>query len=217
MRGYRDRGAPAPLKENLAAALIKMTGWDEKSPLIDPMCGSGTFCIEAALMALKRPPGIFRKRFGFQKWKTFQKDAFAEVSQQIFDRELSDVPFRIYGYDIDPRAVAASKAHSENAETEIATLFRKQDVLDLQPAPTPGVVIVNPPYGERMGDVERLVPLYEDLGRVMRDRFKGWRLFVLTSEPSLARSLTQMIGVKPHQTHRVYNGAIECSFIGYNL
>ena len=215
MRGYRDRGAPAPLKENLAAALIKMTGWDEKSPLIDPMCGSGTFCIEAALMALRRPPGIFRKRFAFQKWKTFQKEVFAEISQNIFDQELGDVPFRIYGYDNGPRAVAASKAHSENAETSIVTLFKKQDITDLMPAPTPGMVIVNPPYVERLGDSEKLVPLYENLGRVMRERFAGWKFFVLTSEPSLARALTDMIGRKPYVTHRVYNGAIECSFIGY--
>lgn len=217
MRGYRDRGAPAPLKENLAAALIKMTGWDEKSPLMDPMCGSGTFCIEAALMALKRPPGIFRKRFGFQKWKTFQKDVFGKITQEIFDRELPDIPFRIYGSDVDPRAVAASKAHSENAETEIATIFRRQDVSEFRPAPTPGVVIVNPPYGERLGEAEALIPLYESLGTVMKEHFKGWRLFVLTSEPTLAKVLTQTLGGKPVETYRVYNGAIECSFLGYNL
>lgn len=227
MRGYRDRGAPAPLKENLAAALVKLTGWDQKSPLIDPMCGSGTFCIEAALMALGRAPGTFKKKFGFQKWKTFQKEVFEAEVDSVTSRELDDVPFRIYGYDADGRAIAASKAHSDNAETSTITLFKKQEFHDLQPAPTPGVVIVNPPYGERLGAGLDLHKLYAELGQVLSARFRTnasspdrasrWRAYALVSEPELARAFVDGVGLKPAARHRVYNGAIECQFIGFDL
>ncbi len=211
LRGYRDRGAPAPLKENLAAALIKMTGWDQNSPLIDPMCGSGTFCIEAALMALKIPPGSFRKKFGFQRWKTFQPEPYKIIVEDINQRQLSDVPFRIYGYDVEGRAVAASKAHSENAGTQIATLFRKQDILELVPAPSPGIIITNPPYGERMGDSTQLVALYSKLGTVLKSKFRGWQAYVLASDSELINA----IGITPEKSWRVFNGAIECQFVKF--
>jgi 23S rRNA G2445 N2-methylase RlmL len=212
-RGYRDRGAPAPLKENLAAALVKMTGWDEKSPLMDPMCGSGTFCIEAALMALKIPPGVFRKRFGFQRWLTFQAEPFKQLRDEIGARALDDVPFRIYGSDCDMRAVAAARANTENAGTEVATIFRRQDVSEFVPAPTPGVLITNPPYGERMGENEDLVGLYAKLGNQLKEKFQGWKAFVLTSDPTLAKALD----LKPTKSTRVYNGAIECQFLRFDL
>jgi 23S rRNA G2445 N2-methylase RlmL len=212
-RGYRDRGAPAPLKENLAASLIKMTGWDEKSPLMDPMCGSGTFCIEAALMALKIPPGVFRKRFGFQKWKTFQGDIFKEIATEIGSRQLDDVPFRIYGSDIDPRAVAAARANSENAGTEIVTLFKNVDLMEVIPAPTPGILITNPPYGERLESGTDLVPLYKRLGELIQTKFKGWQAFVLLTKPEHIEA----IGIKPFVTHRVFNGSIECRFVGFKV
>lgn len=210
-RGYRDRGAPAPLKENLAAALIKMTGWDEKSPLLDPMCGSGTFCIEAAMMALKKTPGSFRKKFAFQNWLTFQPEKFDGIVSELMDAELPDVPFRIYGYDNDPRAIAAAKANSENADTTIATLFKRQELLDLTPPAETGTMIVNPPYGERLGNIEKLIPLYEDLGRVIRGPMKNWSCFVLSSEPDLIKA----IGMNPDTRRRVFNGAIQCEFLGY--
>jgi len=226
-RGYRDRGAPAPLKENLAAALIKMTGWDEQSPLMDPMCGSGTFCIEAALMGLKIPPGTLRKRFGFQRWKTFQKDVFEKVVDKIGQTELSDVPFRIYGSDKDMRAVAAARANAENAGVETITIFKRQELDEFRPAPTPGVLITNPPYGERMGagrgasspeqSNEDLIELYKRLGQTLKNKFKGWRAFVLTSESSLMNALIEGIEMKPIETHRVFNGAIECRFLGFQI
>ncbi|MBK9293634.1 MAG: RNA methyltransferase [Oligoflexia bacterium] len=210
-RGYRDRGAPAPLKENLAAALIKMTGWDEKSPLLDPMCGSGTFCIEAAMMALKKRPGIYRKRFAFQNWLTYQKEKFEELVKTALSEELDDVPFRIYGFDNDPRAIAASKANSENAETIIATLFKRQDLSQLEPPAESGVMVVNPPYGERMGDIKALLPLYEELGQVIHGPLKNWKCFVLSSEPEFIKAL----GGRPKVRHRVFNGAIQCEFVGF--
>ncbi len=210
-RGYRDRGAPAPLKENLAAALIKMTGWDECSPLMDPMCGSGTFCIEAALMALKIPPGSFRRRFGFQKWKTFKEEAFKKISEQIRSRQLDDVPFRIYGSDVDGRAVAAARANSENAGTSVVTLFKNVDLMEVIPAPTPGVLITNPPYGERLEQGQDLIPLYRKLGHLIKTKFVGWEAFILLTRPEHAEAL----GMEPFVSHRVFNGAIECRFLGF--
>lgn len=212
-RGYRDRGAPAPLKENLAAALIKMTGWDQKSPLMDPMCGSGTFCIEAALMALRIPPGSFRRRFGFQRWKTYQKDAFLELSEEAGRNQLSDVPFRVYGSDVDGRAVAAARANSENAGTETVTLFKNVDLLEVIPAPTPGIVITNPPYGERLGEQKDLVSLYQKLGKLFKEKFQGWKCFVLASDPVLVEA----IGLSPTKSHRVFNGAIECRLVRFDV
>jgi len=212
-RGYRDHGAPAPLKENLAAALVKMTGWNEKSPLMDPMCGSGTICIEAALMGLRIPPGVFRRKFGFQKWKTFQQESYKEIVDQISSEEIKDAPFRIYGSDCDMRAISASRIHSENAGTEVMTIFRKQNIEEFEPAPSPGVLITNPPYGERLGSESQNIPLYEQLGSILRQKFIGWNCFVLTGSPELARAL----GMKPDQRYRVFNGSIECQFLGFEL
>jgi 23S rRNA G2445 N2-methylase RlmL len=213
LRGYRDRSAPAPLKENLAAALVKMSGWDQKSPLMDPMCGSGTICVEAALMALKIPVGTFRKKFGFEKWMTFQPENFKKLSEQIASRELSDIPFRIYGSDADGRAVSASKENADNAGVSTATIFRRQDISEFEPAPEKGVLITNPPYGERMGEVEALVPLYQTLGEVLKNKFSGWTACVLSGSPELTRA----IGIKPHERHRVFNGSIQCEFLKFKL
>lgn len=176
-----------------------------------PMCGSGTFCIEAGMMALKIPPGSFRKRFGFQKWKTFQTDAFKIIANEIGIRQLDDVPFRIYGSDIDGRAVAAARANSDNAGTSIVTLFKTIDLMEVIPAPTPGVLITNPPYGERMGGGEDLISLYKKLGELIQTKFKGWEAFVLLTDPEHIEA----IGLKPFVTHRVFNGAIECRFVGF--
>ena len=188
-----------------------MTGWDEASPLVDPMCGSGTFVIEAGLMALKIPPGVFRKRFGFPRWKTFQTDPYAKLVEEVRVRQLDDVPFRIYGSDVDGRAVAASRAHSENAGTEIVTLFKTVDLMEVIPPEKMGVFITNPPYGERLGQGDDLKILYKRLGQLMRNKFQGWPCFVLASDPELIEA----IGMEPVRSHRVFNGSIECRLVHF--
>lgn len=209
MRGYRTQSTPAPLKENLAAALIKMTEWNEMSSFLDPMCGSGTLCIEAALIALKIPPGSFRRRFGFQNWKTYQKDAFLKLSEETSQEYLERLSFKIFGSDINSDAVGAARIHSENAGTQRVTDFKTKPISDLEPPAESGTLICNPPYGERLGNTEDLKSLYEQLGQKIKSDFKNWRVFVLCSDDELLKAL----GMRPEKSFHVFNGALPCRFI----
>ncbi len=164
-------------------------------------------------MALRIPPGVFRKRFGFQRWMTYQADEFKKVSAFIGENHLDDVPFRVYGSDIDGRAIAAARANSENAGTTTVTLFKTIDIKEVIPAPTPGILITNPPYGERLEANTDLIPLFKRLGEMFRVKFKGWKAFVLLTR----QEHLDAIGLEPFVTHRVFNGAIECRFVGFNL
>lgn len=213
-RGYRMETVDAPLKEHVAAALVDISGWDGTVPLVDPMCGSGTILIEAALKKLKIPPGSLRKRFAFQKWKTYQPDAWNEEVEKILSQETEwgDAP-KILGYDMDRKAIGAAQANAIAAGVDEHVVFRKQNVDLLEPPEGRGIVIVNPPYGIRLGDVDLLKDSYRDLGFALKTKFKGWTAWVLSGDPELP----SFMGLKATRRMPIYNGPIECRFLKYEI
>lgn len=216
-RGVRPAGAPAPLRENLAAALLALTGWDPAEPLVDPMCGSGTFLVEAAWRARDVAPGLHGPPLG--GWRGHEPERWRALLQEAEERRAAaaDRPLRLYGFDADPRAVRAARQALEAAG--VAVPVRRAELRDLQP-PTagPGHLLVNPPYGQRLGPRGQaaegargeLVVLYGRLGDVLKERFDGWTAHVL-APPELTRS----VGLRPARRHVVFNGPLECRWASF--
>ncbi|MCC7403073.1 MAG: RNA methyltransferase [Bdellovibrionales bacterium] len=215
MRGYRKSSVEAPMREHLAAGLLRMTGWDGTTPLMDPMCGSGTFLIEAALIGLNIAPGTLRKKFAFQGFKGFQKEAWEKVLEDVMEKEYPSMPTKLYGLDINSTALAAAKANADRAGVDDYIEFKRGPVVTLEPPPVdrPGIVIVNPPYGERLGITEELKDVYRDLAHSLKVGFKGWKLFLLSGN----QELTGALKLKAERRHRVYNGNLDCRFLEYHI
>ncbi|MBX3247416.1 MAG: bifunctional 23S rRNA (guanine(2069)-N(7))-methyltransferase RlmK/23S rRNA (guanine(2445)-N(2))-methyltransferase RlmL [Myxococcales bacterium] len=220
LRGYRPHGAPAPLRENLAAALLALAGWDGEAPLVDPMCGSGTLLVEAAWIARDVAPGRWR-RLG--AWPGHVAHAFEALQREAEARAraAADRPVRILGCDVDIDALALARESLERAGVRGVTV-RRQDVRDLAPPSgwPPGHLVINPPYGERLGadghevgDDAALMQLHAQLGDVFKRRFGGWTAHLLTGN---ARALGH-VGLRPARKHVVFNGPIECRFATYPL
>jgi 23S rRNA (guanine2445-N2)-methyltransferase / 23S rRNA (guanine2069-N7)-methyltransferase len=218
-RAYRARGVPAPLKETLAAAILLLAGWPELAragaPLLDPMCGSGTLPIEAALMAADVAPGLRRPHFGFTGWRGHAPDLWQRLVAEARAREIREprkLPV-IRGADIHAGAVRSALANVERAGLRGRVHVEKRALADSVPLPgrphTAGLFVVNPPYGERVGAIEALAPLYAEIGDVLRRRFPGWTGYVLTG----ARELAKHIGLRATRRFILYNGAIECRLL----
>ncbi|MEM9811970.1 MAG: class I SAM-dependent RNA methyltransferase [Pseudomonadota bacterium] len=184
-RGLKQAVGKAPLRETLAAAFLRQCGHRADEPLIDPMCGSGTLPIEAAEMALGLAPGRART-FAFERLMSFDRDTFAKLTPALADR----LPAPVFGQDRDAGAITASRANAERAGVASQITFTCQPISELSPegCDGPGLVLVNPPYGGRIGTAKRLPALYGALGQVLRERFSGWRVGLTTSEASLARA-----------------------------
>lgn len=212
-RGYRKEVGDAPLKENLAAGLIKVTEWDGQSPLVDLMCGSGTFLIEAAMMALNIAPGISRKKFGFQNWLNYEEEVWEKVVQEAMDAEKEELPFKFYGFDIDRRVLTNAKDNAKRAGVDQVIEFKKESVATVEPPAEKGMIIVNPPYGARIGDEDNLRDVYRDLGFTLKHRFKGWDAWILSGNKDLIADLK----LKSTRKHFVFNGNIECRFLKYSM
>jgi 23S rRNA (guanine2445-N2)-methyltransferase / 23S rRNA (guanine2069-N7)-methyltransferase len=220
-RGYREEGTPAPLKENLAAAILTLAEWPkvarEGGSFLDPMCGSGTLPLEAAFMAANRAPGLDRSYYGFLKWAQHDSKIWKELVQEAMDSEVQDprkLP-KIIGYDQDFRAVRAAIANVERAELRSAIHIEKRSLaeLELPGEGSAGIICMNPPYGERLGDVEELKPLYKQIGDTFKQKFRGWNGYVFTGSPELAK----VIGLKASRRFVLYNGALECRLLKYEL
>lgn len=219
-RGYRPILTKAPLNEALAAGLILLTGWRGEIPLVDPMCGSGTLCIEAAWIALRRPPGLTRRRFGFMGWMDYDVGLWTSIRDEARRQTASTLPHPILGYDVRSDAMHFSQGNARAAGIGNLLRFEKRDLADFSP-PTParpshdsppqGILICNPPYGERIGEEKDLVGLYKTLGKVFRERCAGWKLFVFTGNAFLGRQ----IGLKPVQVFDLFNGKIPCRLLCY--
>jgi putative N6-adenine-specific DNA methylase len=183
-RGHKQAVVKAPLRETLAALFLRACGFAGDEPVLDPMCGSGTFIIEAAEIAAGLQAGRSR-RFAFEKLKTFDADAFAALKQ-----DPAPAPnWRGVGYDRDPGAVAAARANAARAGLEALTVFEPRAVAELErPEGPPGLVIVNPPYGARIGNPAGVRALYATLGRRLKASFNGWRVGLVTSDPGLAKA-----------------------------
>lgn len=184
-RGYKEAVNQAPMRETMASLFLRQCGYDGTEPVVDPMCGSGTFVIEAAEIAARLNPGRSRS-FAFEKFANFD----AEAWQKMRDVKSKRTPSaRFYGSDRDAGAIKMSRANAERAGVAEFTEFQQRAISDLTaPAGPPGLVIVNPPYGSRLGDKKKLFPLYSSLGHVLTSRFTGWRLGIITTEPMLANA-----------------------------
>jgi putative N6-adenine-specific DNA methylase len=184
-RGHKEAVNKAPMRENLAALLLRECGYRGTEPVIDPMCGSGTFVIEAAEIAEGLNPGRTR-HFAFEDLKSFDERAWLALKGDVTARNTDK---RFYGFDRDAGAVRMSAANAERAGVTRQTVFAHQAISDLTPPEGPtGLVIVNPPYGGRIGDTKKLAPLYRALGQTLQNRFHGWRAGIITNMPDLARA-----------------------------
>jgi len=210
-RGYRTGQTVAPLNEVLAAGILLLSGWKASVSLTDPMCGSGTIPLEAALIAGKIPPGRYRKSFGFRKWKTFDEDLFRKIKQAA-DSDMTPSPVKIYASDISEDALKIARSNIENAGlTEFITL-KQADFAELQAADDNGFIFLNPPYGQRI-KTEEIDALYTMIGTRLKHVFAGSTAWIITSNRESAKN----IGLKPKEKHTLYNGALECVLLKYEL
>lgn len=208
LRGYRTASVAAPLNEVLAAGLIKLSGWDFQSDFIDPFCGSGTLLVEAALMARNIHPGIFRKQFGFEKWKDFNKDLLDEIYND--DSEERPFPHHLYGYDLNIHAVEAATANSKAAGVADLVTIRQQDIRKFEQPAEPAIIITNPPYGERLTGPE-IPATYHALGERLKKAFAGGEAWVISSK----YELFDEIGMKASTRIPLVNGSIDCELRKY--
>ncbi|MHB8120963.1 MAG: THUMP domain-containing class I SAM-dependent RNA methyltransferase [Desulfuromonadaceae bacterium] len=211
-RGYRLERNEAPLRETLAAAVVALTGWDGSIPLADPMCGSGTIPVEAALVAAHIPPGLHRS-FGFQRWLDFDSELWSGICASA-EGGIRRLPLGlITGYDLDSRALLLAGRNSANAGLDGQIHFFHAALQEFKPEGDKGVVILNPPYGKRLGEEDDLRELYCQIGDVMKKRCRGWTGYVLTGNLELAK----YIGLKASRRYVLFNGAIECRLLKYDL
>jgi len=225
-RGYRAAMGLAPLKENLAAGLMALTGWDGSVPLVDPLCGSGTLLLEAAAAALGHAPGLLfgsdgmprPRRFDFERWPDFEADlwhqeveaALAHLKPNLADgRPLAAV----VGRERDPVVLEQARANAMAAGLADRVQFQQGDFRDFVPPPGPGLVVCNPPYGARLGADDDLEALYADLGRLLKERCGGWTLWLLSGNPALSGALR----LKASRRIAVSNGGLDCRWLCYEL
>lgn len=220
-RGYRKETVAAPLKENLAAVILIKAGWPEVvkqgGGLLDPMCGSGTLPIEAALIALDIAPGCFRDYFGFFKWKQHQPDIWSRLLHEAKERQQknSELTLPIIGYDVDPNAIKASLINLEHAGLRGFVHFEKRSLAECVPPARmqqiPGLVILNPPYGDRIGNVKELKTVYRIMGKRLKNHFQGWRASLFTGNAELGNE----INLRARSTYSLYNGALNCQLMNF--
>ena len=218
-RGYRSEGGRAPLKENVAAAVLLRSGWPQIAAdggtLVDPMCGSGTFLTEAALIAADAAPALDREYFGFTGWRGHEAHTWDTLCEEARARRRARPARRcIIGSDADSEAVRMSLANAAQAGVTEWLHVEKRALTEVTRPPGPaGLVVANPPYGERIGAESGLQALYSELGVLLKEHFQGWQAAILTGNPPLARNL----GVYAKRTHRFYNGTIECRLLRFDL
>jgi len=212
-RGYRKIPLRAPMQETLAAAVVLATGWKGGSTYINPMCGSGTLAIEAALIGLNRAPGLLRKNYGFMHIIGFQEAVWQKLREKARKDEKKILAGRIIATDLDPSAIATSRKNAKVAGVEHAIEFSACNFSDT-PIPTgKGVVVLNPEYGERMGERTELMATYKSIGDFLKQRCQGYTGFVFTGSPGLAKK----VGLKAKQSWQLFNSNIECSLYEYDL
>lgn len=211
-RGYRVSNAEAPLSEVLAAGLIMLSGWKHDCNFIDPMCGSGTLLIEAAMIANNFPAGMYRKEFGFMHWPDFDKDLWNEVTTEALEKQ-TEFEYQILGSDISPKNLASAKANIKSARLHKDITLSVSPFSSLQrPAGEPGLIIINPPYGERIR-LNDIIGLYRSIGNTLKQEFTGYHAWVISSDQ---RALS-MIGLRPSAKLPVFNGPLECRFEHFDL
>ena len=212
-RGYRQAMGIAPLKETLAAALLDMVDWDSSLAFLDPLCGSGTLPLEAGLKALNIAPGLFREKFGFESWPDFDEYLWQELLTEAKNNRILDLKAPISGSDRDPNVVSQARSNAERCGIQHQVTFTQTELSQIEAPADGGVLICNPPYGERLGEPQELGELYKTLGDIFKQRFKGWTAFILTGNKELAKR----VGLRASRRIPVYNGSLACTLLKYEL
>ncbi|MBK4729765.1 RNA methyltransferase [Oxynema sp. CENA135] len=212
-RGYHPAMGKAPLKESLAAAILEMAEYSPDLPFFDPLCGSGTLPIEAALKAKKIAPGLFRDRFTLMNFPDFDDELWQQLLTEAEAAENSELPAPIYGTDGDGSVLAEARVNALNCGLGHQIEFRQQEFAQIEAPGDRGLLICNPPYGERLGNAEELGDFYQLIGDILKQRFTGWTAYILSGN----KELTKRIGLRTSRRIPFYNGSLPCTLLKYEL
>ncbi|MEW6697800.1 MAG: THUMP domain-containing class I SAM-dependent RNA methyltransferase [Bacillota bacterium] len=208
-RGYRKLSSQAPLKETLAAGLLSIARWYPDRPLLDPFCGSGTIAIEAALIGHNIAPGIGRN-FAAEAWPVIPKDLWVKARKEALEQETRDAKLRIYGTDIDDKVLSLARYHAKQASVEDSVHFQRVPVAKVRSKQKYGFIITNPPYGQRLGELQEVKKLYKELGETLA-ALDSWSCFVISS----FEEFEKYFGKKAEKKRKLYNGRVECNYYQY--
>ena len=208
-RGYRTEKGGAPIKENMAAAILLLSNWYPDKPLIDPTCGSGTFCIEAAMIGMNMAPGLHR-HFAFEEWNWVDSDLVGRVRARALGQIKQDIQLDILGTDIDARMVEIAKRNAEEAGVSEQIVFKQMRLQDLHTDKINGVIVSNPPYGERLLDDDAVIKLYQEMGQTFAS-LKTWSKFILTSDEAFETKF----GSQADKKRKLYNGNLKVDLYQY--
>jgi putative N6-adenine-specific DNA methylase len=211
LRGYRSKTVTAPMNEVLAAGLIMLTGWKGEKNFTDPMCGSGTFLIESAMIAKSIPAGYYRQHYGFQRWREYDKELWNKVKKNAI-AEIKPLQIKIQGSDLSDRAIRSSRDNLHNAGLYKEVELRKTGINESVPPPGQGIAIINPPYGERLLTAD-LLGLYKTIGDSFKRTYKGYEAWIISSDMDAMKN----IGLRPSRKITVFNGKLACRFARYEL
>jgi putative N6-adenine-specific DNA methylase len=210
-RGYRRKNVSAPLNEVLGAGLIMLSGWDRQSPFYDPMCGSATFSIEAGMMAMNMAPSIFRRSFSFRNWNEYDDNLWENLREEARNAQRNTMP-DIFTSDINNQSMDAARQNLMEAGLLGRVKLEKRDFFQSKPSHDSGMVIINPPYGVRLQN-ENLKEYYQNLGTALKHNYSGFKAWILSPD----KLLTHQIGLRHTFQQVVFNGPMECKFLGYDL
>lgn len=208
-RGYREKANKAPIRETLAAAIMYLTPWRPGRTLVDPMCGSGTLLIEAAMMGINMAPGLNRE-FISEKWRTMDKKIWWDIRKEAYDKIDESTQFKIYGYDIDEEAINIARENAELAGVEDYIEFNVANAVDFKSEEEYGFIITNPPYGERLEDADSVKMLYKELGYTFR-KLKNWSYYLITSFEDFEKEF----GKDAERKRKLYNGMLKTNLYQY--
>jgi putative N6-adenine-specific DNA methylase len=211
-RGQRVAAREAPLRENLAAGILRLAGWTPGEALLDPMCGSGTILLEAAHMALDIAPGLGR-HFAFEKFKNFDLSRWRDLTQQSAARQKAKTPLAIYGSDLSGEALKAARTNLMAAGLDKLVSLKQANVLEITAPAKAGIIVTNPPYGVRLGEQQQLAEFYPQLGDRLKKYFSGWRAYFLTADMRLPK----LIRLAASKRTPLFNGALECRLFEYKI
>jgi len=211
-RGYRIGGGKAPLSEVLAAGIIKLTGWDKTAPLIDPMCGSGTIVIEAAMLAKNMAPGLLRKEYGFMRWKDYDAALWQSLTKKAKSAVVPEPAGEIVGSDIDSAVLREAEANAVRAGVKKQIRLERKSFAEQNPPQGPGFLVTNPPYGERIA-VKEIDALYKMRGDNLKQKYNGYKAFIFTGNMGAIKA----IGLKTSRRIKLFNGPIECRLLGFDI
>jgi putative N6-adenine-specific DNA methylase len=210
-RGYRERWGEAPLKETLAAALVLLSFWSRERLLIDPMCGSGTILIEAAMIGRNRAPGL-KREFASERWPIIGAEAWSREKRSAHDAVIPDGTLKLFGYDIDEQCIEACKINARNAGVEKDIIFERKDVKELWIDKEYGIIISNPPYGQRMSDFKEINEINISIHKTFKKK-KGWSVFILTADELFPNYFKRS---EPDRVRKLFNGKIKVNYYQYH-